>query len=144
MWQVPKAIYTVRRWITRPHHTLVQFWKTPGQYLIEAFRIVPTCKVNLTSILGEMTGVCISNVTWIFVTTFAHFVLLDSRRKVDLENILKDIKAKKIIRALIAMQNSWIRVDSPDIWVHMTMLEGRLMKKFLCTETLPIDMFYMI
>ena len=56
---------------------------------------------------------------------FAHFVLLDSRRKVDLESISDDIKAKKIIHALIAIQNSLIRVALPDIWIHMTTLEGK-------------------
>ena len=56
---------------------------------------------------------------------FAHFALLDSRRKVDLESISNDIKAKKIIRALIAIPNSLIRVALPDIWIHMTTLEGK-------------------
>ena len=56
---------------------------------------------------------------------FAHYVLLDFRQKVDLESISNDIKAKKIIRALIAIQNSLIRVALPDIWIHMTMLEGK-------------------
>ena len=55
--------------------------------LIDFYQRASETKPTWPFILGEMIGAPIWNVTWIFVITFAHFVLLDSRRKVDLENI---------------------------------------------------------